>query len=112
MLGSVRYALLDAARDTHALSLLAQLERIQFESPELLQERSMIERELYFRELRENCSLFTRCKRFEDLPVIDKTFVNHHRGELLNPSFRGRLIRKQTGGSTRSPTRTACRHQR
>lgn len=103
MLGSVRYALLDAARDTHALSLLAHLERIQFESPELIQERSMIEREMYFRELKENCSLFTRCKRFEDLPVTDKTFVNHHRAELLNPAFDGRLIRKQTGGSTRSP---------
>lgn len=103
MLGSVRYALLDAARDTHALSLLAQLERIQFESPEQLLERSMIERDAYFRELKKNCSLFTRCKRFEDLPIIDKTFVNHHRAELLNPSFRGRLVRKQTGGSTRSP---------
>ncbi|HEY0846545.1 MAG TPA: hypothetical protein VGE12_14335 [Noviherbaspirillum sp.] len=103
MLGSMRYALLDAARDTHALSLLAQLERIQFESPEQLHERAMIEREAYFRTLRENCSLFTKCKRFEDLPVIDKLFVNHHRGELLNPAFRGRLLRKQTGGSTRTP---------
>jgi len=103
MFGSVRYALLDAARDTHALSLLAQLERIQFETPQQLQDRALMEREAYFRELKENCSLFTKCKRFEDLPVVDKTFVNHHRAELLNPSFRGRLVRKQTGGSTRTP---------
>ena len=99
----LRYRLIDCARGTDTVGLLELLRRWQFESPAQLKQREANALEEYFDALRRAVPLFKDCARFEDLPVIDKRFINQHRNELMNSNFRGKTVRKKTGGSTGEP---------
>ncbi|MET3106081.1 phenylacetate-CoA ligase [Oxalobacteraceae bacterium GrIS 2.11] len=100
---AIRYRLIDIARGTDSVGLLKSLRAWQFESPEQLNARTQKQLEQYFNELREAVPMFRQVTRFEDLPIIDKPFVNQHLNELMNPNFKGAVIRKKTGGSTGVP---------
>lgn len=99
----LRYALIDLARGTHSLDLLRELEQIQFLSPEELEAQNCDAAKAYYRTLHESIGLFRSATCYADLPIIDKTFIREHRNQLMNPAYRGRLIRKKTGGSTGEP---------
>lgn len=103
MFGDLRYRLIDLARGTDSVGLLAALRRWQYESPEALAARSAQELNLYFAELRREVPMFAGVERFEDLPVLDKTFINKHRESLMNRYYKGKTVRKKTGGSTGEP---------
>lgn len=103
MLLDLRYRLIDLARGTDSVGLLGKLREWQFEPPDVLAERGRLRLDDYFANLRRSVPLFRNVERFEDLPVLDKRFVNAHRQELINPHHKGRLVRKKTGGSTGEP---------
>lgn len=100
---ALRYRLIDLFRGTRSISLLSHLRHRQFDSVSALAERERAARDSYFEALRDTVTLFKDVLRFEDLPLIDKRFVNRHRNDLLNLSYRGKRIRKKTGGSTGEP---------
>jgi len=103
MLGDLRYRLIDLARGTNSVGLLAELRRWQYDSPQSLDARSAQGLAQYFDELRRQVPMFADVARFDDLPVLDKRFINAHRDALMNQSYKGKLVRKKTGGSTGEP---------
>jgi phenylacetate-CoA ligase len=100
---ALRYRLIDLARGTRAVALLSTLRRRQFESEAALAASGRAALDTYFDALRRGVPRFKDVVKFEDLPVIDKRFVNMHRDELVNPEYRGKKVRKKTGGSTGEP---------
>ena len=103
MMGDLRYRLNDWARGTDSAGLLKQLREWQYASPAELAARERASVQSYFDELRAAVPRFRDVERFEDLPVLDKRFINEHRDELMNPAYRGKRVRKKTGGSTGEP---------
>lgn len=100
---ALRYRLIDFLRGTRSVSLLSDLRRRQFDSEASLAEHGRASRDAYFRRLRTTVSLFKDVDRFDALPMIDKRFVNLHRDALINTGYRGKQVRKKTGGSTGEP---------
>ncbi|MFP5392035.1 MAG: phenylacetate--CoA ligase family protein [Gammaproteobacteria bacterium] len=103
MLGRLRFGLIDLIRGTNSVALLRELEALQFEAPGTLAQRQHAMLAEYSERVRAAVPLYARYKHFADFPVIDKAFANAHRDQLLNPDYRGKLIRKKTGGSTGEP---------
>lgn len=103
MIGTLRFRLIDLARGTHTVSLLAKLRRDQYIDRETLAIRERQQLSNYFNDLRKAVPLFSQVERFEDLPVLDKRFINTHRDQLINASYKGKRVRKKTGGSTGEP---------
>ncbi|WIV96552.1 phenylacetate--CoA ligase family protein [Kinneretia aquatilis] len=103
MLNDLRYRLIDMARGTDSVGLLADLRSWQFDSPQSLEARSKQGLAQYFDDMRRQVPMFADVARFEDLPVLDKRFINGNREALMNQSYTGRRVRKKTGGSTGEP---------
>lgn len=100
---ALRLRLIDLVRGTRAISLLNTLRQRQYDSPAAHAAR---ERQLladYFDALRAAVPLFRQARQFSDLPVIDKRYINSHREQLINAGYRGKIVRKKTGGSTGEP---------
>ena len=53
--------------------------------------------------MRRASSLYAGYGWFAQFPVIDKAFAVMHRARLRNGAYRGKLVRKKTGGSTGEP---------
>lgn len=100
---ALRYRLVDLLRGTRSISLLSHLRRQQFASESELAEQGRTVRDTYFDTVRKTVPLFKDLAKFEDLPFIDKRFVNLHREQLINANYRGKQVRKKTGGSTGEP---------
>ncbi len=101
--GHLRFGLIDLARGTRALALLRELEVLQFARPALLRARQQALLERYAQVLRAASPLYAGHAHFSDFPVIDKAYAKTHRAQLLNPGYRGKVVRKKTGGSTGEP---------
>ncbi|MBB5204351.1 phenylacetate-CoA ligase [Inhella inkyongensis] len=99
----LRYRLIDLARGTDSIGLLKELRCWQFESPQSLARREAASMRSYFDQLRQTVPQFAAVERFEDLPVIDKHYINQHHASLMNAAYPGRRVRKKTGGSTGEP---------
>jgi phenylacetate-CoA ligase len=102
-IGRLRFHLIDRIRGTRALALLDQLEALQFESPATLKARQLARLSSYEGLVRKTSPLYARTTSFDQFPIIDKAFARAHHAQLLNPHYRGKLIRKKTGGSTGEP---------
>ena len=100
---TLRFRAIDLLRGTDVVGLLRQLRRWQYESPATLAQREQADLDAYFDELRRALPIFRDVKRFQDLPVLDKRYIQEHRSALENPAYRGKRIRKKTGGSTGEP---------
>jgi len=100
---ALRYRLIDLARGTDCVGLLTKMRRWQYECPDTLAASEAADLVSYFHQLRQAVPLFQNVKRFADLPVLNKSFINAHRAALMNPHYRGRKFRKKTGGSTGEP---------
>lgn len=99
----LRFRLIDLARGTDSVGLLGALRRWQYESADALKAREAALLQEYFEELRKQIPLFSSVENFEDLPILDKRFINEHRDALMNAAYRGKCVRKKTGGSTGEP---------
>jgi phenylacetate-CoA ligase len=99
----LQYRLVDLVRGTDALGMLARWRALQYESPQALAARKQAQLEVYFQALREAVPMFRGVSQFEELPVLNRQFVQTHRDALMNPTYRGKLVRKKTGGSTAEP---------
>ena len=53
--------------------------------------------------MRRQSPLYAGYQGFAQFPVIDKAFANAHREQLVNRAYRGKVVRKKTGGSTGEP---------
>lgn len=100
---ALRFRLIDLLRGTRSISLLNTLRRQQYDSPAALAARERTQLASYFDDLRAAVPLFAQVRRFADLPVLDKRYINEHRDQLVNASYRGKTVRKKTGGSTGEP---------
>ncbi len=99
-IGNARFRLIDLVRGTRALALLRELDYLQFAPRLVLAARQRARRDLYAEAVRSHSPLYRDYAGFEQFPVIDKRFANAHRASLMNPAYRGKLVRKKTGGST------------
>lgn len=100
---ALRYKLIDLARGTDSVSLLKSLRRWQYEDPASMQARQRRQLDDYFDAMHHALPLFRDVSHFDALPVLDKRFINTHREQLINPLYKGKVIRKKTGGSTGEP---------
>lgn len=100
---SLRFRLIDLFRGTRSISLLNELRRSQYDSPQIWTAHERRQLAAYFDALRAAVPLFREVQRFEDLPVLDKRFINTHREQLIDANYRGKRVRKKTGGSTGEP---------
>lgn len=100
---ALRYRLIDLARGTDSVGLLKQLRAWQYHDRATLAANEQAELADYFDDLRRAVPMFRDVGRFEDLPLLDRRFVNTHRAALMNPHYKGKLVRKKTGGSTGEP---------
>jgi phenylacetate-CoA ligase len=100
---ALRYRLIDLARGTRSVALLSRLRRLQFENEATLAASGRAGLDAYFDKLRQAVPRYKNVAGFADLPIIEKRFVNEHRDELANPNYRGKRVRKKTGGSTGEP---------
>lgn len=101
--GRLRFGLIDLIRGTSALPLLRRLETLQFESSAALALRQRSLRDSYAAMVRSASPLYAGYPGFDQFPVIDKAFANANREGLFNRAYRGKLVRKKTGGSTGEP---------
>lgn len=101
--GRLRFGLIDLIRRTEAVALLRELEALQFESPAALQARQQALLRDYTARVRQHSALYAGYAAFTDFPIIDKAFANAHREALFNRAYKGKLLRKKTGGSTGEP---------
>ncbi|HEY0846553.1 MAG TPA: hypothetical protein VGE12_14375 [Noviherbaspirillum sp.] len=102
-LGSSRFRLIDLARGTDTLGRLTELESIQFESARDIKRRQNNLLDRYVDLVRTSSPLYRGYTDFSQFPVIDKTFAIENRDYLLNPHYKGKLIRKKTSGSSGQP---------
>lgn len=102
-LGCSRFRLIDLARGTDTLGRLADLESFQFESDVAIRRRQDNLLDRYVELVRSSSPLYGRYSEFSQFPIIDKTFAIEHRDHLLNPNYKGKLIRKKTSGSSGQP---------
>ncbi len=100
--GRARFQLLDLMRGTQSLTLLKELEAVQFESQEVIRFRQKKMLEAYLDSMRD-VPYYKKHKSITEFPVIDKKFINENRESLLNRSYGGKIFRKKTGGSTGEP---------
>lgn len=103
MMGTLRFRLIDLARGTRTVSLLKDLRTRQYDTAAALAARENQQLAAYFNDLRAAVPLFRNVARFADLPVLDKRYINAHREQLVNAGYRGKRVRKKTGGSTGEP---------
>lgn len=101
--GRVRFGLIDLVRGTRSLALLRELEAVQFEPLAALRQRQRALLDKYVALVRRQSPLYAGYENFEQFPVIDKAFANAHREQLVNRGYRGKVLRKKTGGSTGEP---------
>ena len=100
---ALRYRIIDWARGSDSVGLLDRLRVWQYQTPEQLRQNSRNELARYFAELRNSLPAYRDVTEFSTLPIIDRHYVQEHRDELMNPLYKGRIIRKKTGGSTGEP---------
>ena len=103
LVGRLRFGLIDLVRGTRAVALLGELERLEFAPPALLAARQQAALYDYVAAVRAASPLYARYGAFAQFPVIDKAFANANRERLVNRAYRGKLVRKKTGGSTGEP---------
>jgi len=100
---ALRYRLTDLARGADSVGLFNKLLAWQYLSPEQLNYHARYELINYFDDLRTALPMYKDVRRFEDLAIIDKSFIRQHQAALMNPRYTGRVFRKKTGGSTGEP---------
>lgn len=100
---ALRYRLVDFVRGSDSIGLLDKLHDWQYHTSEQLRRYSRVELEKYLAELRSALPMYKNIERYSELPVIDKRFIRDHYCELMNPLYKGKIIRKKTGGSTGEP---------
>lgn len=101
--GRIRFGLIDLVRGTRSLALLRELEAIEFDAPYELRARQRILMGDYAQLVRKSSPLYAGYTAFEQFPIIDKAFANANRDSLINRQYRGKIVRKKTGGSTGEP---------
>ncbi len=102
-LGRLRFGLIDLLRGTRALAVLRELEALEFAPPALLAARRQTALGNYVAAVRRASALYAGYGAFTQFPIIDKAFAVANGERLRNGAYRGRLVRKKTGGSTGEP---------
>lgn len=101
--GRLRFGLIDLVRGTRSVPLLRELEALEFAPPAALAQRGQAALGAYVARVRAASALYRGYGAFAQFPVIDKAFASAHRETLSNHAYRGKLLRKKTGGSTGEP---------
>ena len=101
--GRLRFGLIDLVRGTRSVALLRELEALEFAPPAALAQRGQAKLADYVARVRAASALYRGYGAFVQFPVIGKGFARAHREALSNSGYRGKLVRKKTGGSTGEP---------
>jgi phenylacetate-CoA ligase len=101
--GRCRFGLIDLIRGTRTVALLRELESLEFAPPAALAARRQSALDAYVARVRAASSLYRHYGAFAQFPIVDKAFANANRAVLRNGAYRGKLVRKKTGGSTGQP---------
>lgn len=100
MLGKLRLQLIDLIRGTRILSALRELEAHQYmpgEEVDMLRERRLDD---LFNAARSTTKYYSGYDAFGEVPVLTKDLIRRNSPALVSNSYKGRLHRKQSGGST------------
>lgn len=103
LLGIARLKLIDLARNTKIKKVLEELRIQQYESKSTL-EKIQNERfdELMFI-AKESTSFYSSQDKYEKIKKLEKEMVRNNFDSFKSKSFKGKLYKKATGGSTGSP---------
>jgi len=101
--GKMRFYLIDIIRGTNTSRVLSNLRKSQFYTPIQLQQLQTEKLKHYFTRAQQSTDYYHHFKAYTELPVLTKKVVAANFDQFVSRTFKKRLIRKTTGGSTAEP---------
>ena len=103
MIGKLRLQLIDTLRGTKMMAALEELKKHQY-LPEHELEAIRQERiKKLFEKAKKYTTYYAEYKSFEEVPVTTKDVIRANTPELICSAYKGKLQKKQSGGSTGIP---------
>jgi len=101
--GRLRFYFIDIVRGTNTFQVLRELRQHQFLSARELQEIQAKKLERHFNIAKFSTDYYSMFTSYNDLPILTKDIVSANFDTFVSRSFKKKLIRKTTGGSTAAP---------
>lgn len=103
MFGKLRLQLIDLIRGTRMLSALHELKMHQHLDKAELERISQKRLEILYQKAKNNTSYYAGFASYEDVPVTTKEIIRANTPGLISKAYKGKLQKKQSGGSTGIP---------
>lgn len=103
MFGKIRLQLIDTIRGTHMLKAHKELETQKRLPASELEKISRERMNQLFAKAKQYTSYYARFNSLEEVPVTTKDIIRAHTPELKSSAYKGKLQKKQSGGSTGIP---------
>ncbi len=103
MFGKLRLQLIDLIRDTRMMSALSELKKHQYLSTEELTSISNKRLAVLFEKAKKHTEYYARFANYEEVPITTKDIIRANTPGLISNAYKGKLQKKQSGGSTGIP---------
>ncbi|MBL0359174.1 MAG: hypothetical protein IPP72_20935 [Chitinophagaceae bacterium] len=103
IMGRFRFFLIDIIRGTSIIKVLKELRRQQFlpaEQLELIRQQKL---DHLFKLAQSTTDYYSQFKSYHELPILTKDIITSNFNGIISRSFKEKLVRKTTGGSTAEP---------
>lgn len=101
--GRIRFYLIDLLRGTTVLHHLSSLEHEQYWSPETLKDIANDRMNRMLLKAKSTVPFYQQYALTTSFPVLTKDIIRRQANDFKVPSYKGKLIKKSTGGSTGIP---------
>jgi phenylacetate-CoA ligase len=103
LFGTIRLLIIDILRGTNILTELKRLNKEQYLKRAQLEHLSSEKERQMISYARSHVPYYKQFSIDKDLPFLTKDLIRDHRKDFLDPSYKGKLYPKSTGGSTGLP---------
>lgn len=103
MFGKIRLHFIDLIRGTRMMAALDELKKQQYLSKQALQALSEKKLEALFLKAKHHTSYYAPFQNYEAVPVTTKDIIRANTPGLISTAYKGKLQKKQSGGSTGIP---------
>lgn len=103
MFGKLRLQLIDLIRGTRMLAALEEIKKHQYLTEAQLETLSHKRLESLFLKAKNHTDYYAQFSSYEEVPVTTKEIIRTNTPGLISKAFKGKLQKKQSGGSTGIP---------
>lgn len=103
MFGKLRLQFIDLIRGTHMMAALEELKKHQYLSKDELETISRKRLEALFVKAKNHTGYYAQFTSYEEVPITTKDIIRNNTPGLLSKAYKGKLQKKQSGGSTGIP---------